>query len=81
MGTALAAALPDHDYDCGLGTSALFTSDVCDPALSPRGGELRVGRVSPSAERLDALQVSPERDGWWRERLSRCHAILSASDR
>ena len=32
MGVALAAALPDLDYDCGLGTSALFTTDVADPA-------------------------------------------------
>ena len=28
MGVALAAALPDLDYDCGLGTAALFTADV-----------------------------------------------------
>ena len=43
MGAALAAALPDLDYDCGLGTASLFTADVAGRAAAaarrahPRG--------------------------------------------
>ena len=37
MGAALAAALADLDYDCGLGTAALFTADVsASPAPAAR---------------------------------------------
>ena len=42
MGVALAAALPDLDYDCGLGTAALLTADAASPALLPREG-MRAG--------------------------------------
>jgi O-succinylbenzoate synthase len=76
MGTALAAALPALDYDCGLGTASLFTADVADPPLSPRGGMLPVGRVAPSPDLLRTLAVGPERREWWLARLERCHALL-----
>ncbi|MFG6475281.1 o-succinylbenzoate synthase [Microbacterium sp. P06] len=81
MGVALAAALPTLDYDCGLGTSALFAADVCEPALVPRAGMLPAGRVSPSVERLDALAAPTERRDWWFDRLARCHALVSAGGR
>jgi O-succinylbenzoate synthase len=76
MGVALAAALPDLDYDCGLGTSALFTTDVVTPALAPKGGVLPVGRVAPDAALLDRLAVPADRKEWWLARISRCHALL-----
>ncbi|MEU1971164.1 o-succinylbenzoate synthase [Microbacterium sp. NPDC019599] len=78
MGVALAAALPDLDYDCGLGTASLFTADVVEPALTPRGGALPVGRVSPDAGLLAAHEASAERGDWWLERIARCHALLEA---
>ena len=76
MGVALAAALPDLDYDCGLGTSALFTTDVVTPALAPRGGWLPVGRVAPDAALLDRLAVPADRREWWLGRISRCYEVL-----
>lgn len=76
MGVALAAALPDLDYDCGLGTAALLAADVVSPPLSPRGGELPVGRVTPDPALLDRHTASDERRDWWRARLARCHAVL-----
>ena len=79
MGVALAAALPELDYDCGLGTSSLFLADVADPPLRPRKGVLPVGAVTPSPERLRSLAASPERREWWLARLRRCHALLSAA--
>nr|WP_191906626.1 o-succinylbenzoate synthase [Microbacterium lushaniae] len=77
MGVALAAALPELDYDCGLGTSSLFLADVADPPLRAHGGMLPVGPVTPSPERLRSLAAAPERRDWWLRRLTRCHALLA----
>jgi O-succinylbenzoate synthase len=78
MGVALAAALPELDYDCGLGTSSLFLDDVADPPYAPREGMLPVGAIAPSQERLDTLAAPPERREWWIARMTRCHQLLSA---
>lgn len=77
MGVALAAALPELDYDCGLGTASLFESDVTSPALTPRGGVLQVGRVTPDPALLAAQEASAAQRDWWLERLTRCHALLA----
>ena len=76
MGAALAAALPQLDYDCGLGTAALLAADVPADPLLPRGGMLPVGRVAPDPALLERSAASAERAAWWRERITRCHAIL-----
>jgi len=76
MGVALAAALPDLDFDCGLGTSSLFTTDVATPPLAPRSGLLHVGRVTPDSTRLDELRASADRQEWWQARLRRCYSLL-----
>lgn len=76
QGAALAAALPHLDYDCGLGTGALFVEDVAELALSD--GAIPVGRIAPDSARLDKLAASAERRDWWLERLERCHALLTA---
>jgi o-succinylbenzoate synthase len=77
MGAALAAALPELDYDCGLGTSALMAADVVSPALLPRDGSLPVGRVTPDGSLLDQFAASEDRLEWWRARIARCHSELS----
>lgn len=77
MGVALAAALPELDYDCGLGTASLFTADVAEPPLRPYGGALAVGRVGPDAALLDAHAASVDRREWWLARVARCYAELS----
>ena len=76
MGVALAAALPELEHDCGLGTASLFTADVADPPLAPRAGMLPVTRVTPDPARLDELAASADRRSWWLDRLARCHALL-----
>lgn len=78
MGVALAAALPDLPYDCGLGTASLFTADVAVPPLVAAGGVLPTTPVVPDAASLDAHAATPERSEWWRARLRRCHALLAA---
>ena len=76
MGLALAARIPNLDYDCGLGTAALLAADVTDEPLIPVGGELPVRRVTPSARLLAEHAASPERTAWWLDRLERCYALL-----
>jgi O-succinylbenzoate synthase len=78
MGVALAAALPelDYDYDCGLGTASLFTADVVDPPLTPRAGVLAVGRVTPDPALLAAHAASADRRQWWLDRVARCYDVL-----
>lgn len=76
MGVALAAALPDLDYDCGLGTAALFTADVAASPLAPRGGTLTVGRVDADPSLLHAHAAGAERRDWWLARIRRCLAHL-----
>lgn len=81
-GVALAASLPESARPdgsipaCGLGTSALFRSDVADPPLRAADGVLPVGRTAPSEERLSALAAAPERAQWWTERLRACWSHL-----
>lgn len=77
QGAALAAALPELDYDCGLGTAALLAADVTADRLLPRGGEIPVTRIAPEPALLDAHAASPSRAAWWRERVVRCHALLA----
>jgi O-succinylbenzoate synthase len=79
MGAALAAALPELDYDCGLGTAALLTADVTDDPLLPRDGAIPVRRVEPDPALLQQYAASPERAAWWRERLTRCARLLPSS--
>lgn len=51
-GLALAAALPDLPYACGLGTAALLVGDVVSDPLVPVAGELAVRRPVPDPDLL-----------------------------
>lgn len=76
-GVALAAALPDLPYACGLGTVALLEGDVTTASLLPRRGELTVRRVTPDPALLERYAVPPDRRRWWVDRLEACAAHLS----
>ena len=78
MGAALAAALPDLDFDCGLGTASLLAGDVTKPGLLPTAGAIGVDRVQADAALLETHAASVDRREWWLERLTRCHALLLA---
>ncbi|OYX57548.1 MAG: O-succinylbenzoate synthase [Micrococcales bacterium 32-70-13] len=77
MGAELAARLPTLDYDCGLGTAALLAADVVAAPLRPIDGAIAAGRVNADRDALGRLAADPERTAWWRERLARCHALLT----
>lgn len=76
MGAALAAALPDLEIDCGLGTAALLAADVTGSPLMPVDGVIAVRRVEVDAELLDRHRATPDRERWWLDRLARCRALL-----
>ncbi|MFF9564156.1 o-succinylbenzoate synthase [Leifsonia sp. NPDC014704] len=76
MGAHLAASLPELEFDCGLGTVALFEHDVADEPLVPVDGSIPVTRPTVSSARLDRVKAEPERIEWWLERLARCHRLL-----
>jgi O-succinylbenzoate synthase len=78
MGAHLAGALPELDYDCGLGTAALLAADVTDAPLTPVDGAVPVRRIDVSATLLDRHAASDDRRDWWLERLRRCQTLLEA---
>jgi o-succinylbenzoate synthase len=77
MGAFLAAAAMSPGYAAGLGTAAMFTSDVAAAPLLPVDGHVAVRRVEVSAELLERNAASPERTAWWLARLERVHALLA----
>ena len=79
MGLALAAALPDLPYDCGLGTASLLAADVTTEPLRPEAGVLKVRRVTPDATLLERHAADADRREWWLARLERCHALLAGT--
>jgi O-succinylbenzoate synthase len=76
-GVALAAALPELPYACGLGTVELLAADVAQERLVPHGGSVPVGPVLADEDLVAAAAASPERVAWWRERVVSCHAYLA----
>ena len=76
VGLAAAAALPNLDHACGLGTGRLFAEDVAEP-VAPIDGYLPVGPVIPDPARLQALAAAPQRRQWWIDRIRACYPLLS----
>lgn len=76
-GLAVAAALPDLPYACGLGTAALLAGDVVDPPLLPRGGLLAVARPEPAPELLDRWSADRETESRLMRRLRSAAELLT----
>jgi O-succinylbenzoate synthase len=72
-GLALAGALPELEFACGLGTISLLDGDVCADPLSPVGGYLPVPRRPP--EPTDAHLAPPGVRAAWEDRLKRVRAL------
>jgi len=75
MGLHLAAALPELEFDCGLGTAAMLIGDVTREPLIAKDGYLEVRRVDVDADRLQVFAAEDHRGDWWLERLERCLAL------
>jgi len=65
-GVALAAALPELPFACGLGTVSLLDGDVTTDSLLPVGGELPVRTVVPDPALATA---DAETTSWWLARM------------
>jgi O-succinylbenzoate synthase len=81
-GVALAAALPELPYACGLATVQLLTDDLVTEPLLPVDGELPV--VAPGSvdgwvdlDRLEALAAPDERRAHWDARLAAVREFAS----
>ena len=68
-GLALAARVPNLDYACGLGTSALFNQDISDiPILN---GAIKATSYPIDLDRVERYELKGERLEWWRNRIIR----------
>ncbi|WP_167478744.1 o-succinylbenzoate synthase [Nocardia arthritidis] len=71
---ALAAALPELEFACGLGTLSLFTGDLVTDSLRQVDGYLTVPRTAPAPDPglIEKYRhPDPERVDWWHKRLAR----------
>ena len=74
---ALAGALPELDFACGLGTLSLLAGDVVADSLKVVDGHLTVPSQppTPDPELLDRYAMTGDRLIWWQERLNRVLAL------
>ncbi len=80
---ALAAALPELEFACGLDTLALLDGDLVADALRPVDGLLVVPRTPPAPDPalLDAhRQLDAGRARWWHDRFARAARYLVATN-
>ena len=76
MGAALAAAIPELNFDCGLATVGLLEYDVAVKPLVAVDGAIDVRRVEVNERVFRDYGASNDRDNWWRARLERCYNLL-----
>jgi o-succinylbenzoate synthase len=76
-GVALAAALPELPYACGLGTASLLEGDLTEEPLTPEWGAVRVRRPEPSEELLQRWTADRETESRVMRRLRQASEILT----
>jgi O-succinylbenzoate synthase len=75
-GVALAAALPELPYACGLATMSLLTGDVTADPLAESGGALPVRRPAVDPDSLARWEADPEP---WRRRALAAASYLGGN--
>jgi O-succinylbenzoate synthase len=73
-GLALAASFEAESLACGLGTVALFDSDLCEPAALTEDGFLDVKRREPNLR--ERYLATPERTEHWKRRIVRTLELI-----
>jgi o-succinylbenzoate synthase len=68
-GLALAAALPELPYACGLNTVALLTDDLAMEPVIAVDGVIKVGDLAIDLEALDRHRANDEVQRFWQARL------------
>ena len=81
-GLALAGALPELPFACGLGTTSLLAGDVVTTPLDPHDGVLSVptSPPEPDPDLLARHAADADRTRWWTERLARVTALEHADE-
>jgi o-succinylbenzoate synthase len=74
-GVALAAALPELPYACGLATAALLQADVVAEPLLPVAGRIPVRRPAPDSELMASCAADDASSDRWRERMRVMEAL------
>ena len=75
-GVALAAALPELRFACGLATVQLLTDDVARQSLLPAAGALPVRRPELDPDALERVTADLARQEAWRARLAAVGAVV-----
>lgn len=75
-GVALAAALPELPYACGLGTSSLLAADVSREPFVPVQGEIAVRSIEVDEDLLSSVELSGEQQVFWVERAREAGAEI-----
>lgn len=75
-GVALAAALPELNYACGLATVQLLSADVVADPLLPVEGALPVRAVEVDPTVFDRSAADEERALWWRARYRAVEELI-----
>ncbi|UNX54426.1 o-succinylbenzoate synthase [Georgenia sp. TF02-10] len=78
-GVALAAALPELPYACGLATVHLLARDAVADPLLPTGGVIEVRRPAPDPATLAAVAAPADVAARWRDRLDAMAGHLAAA--
>jgi O-succinylbenzoate synthase len=68
-GLALAAALPDLPYACGLNTVALLADDLVEEPLIAVDGAMKVGDLAIDEATLESHQPDNQVRRFWQARL------------
>ena len=76
-GVALAAALPELPYACGLATGQLLAGDLVEAPLTVVEGALEVASVKVTPEALAAARPEDDRVAWWTDRVKRVSELLA----
>lgn len=76
-GVALAAALPELPYACGLGTATLLEGDLVADPLVPIGGEVAVRRIDADMGLLREWRADRETESRVMRRLREAAEILT----
>ncbi|MFI9405418.1 o-succinylbenzoate synthase [Nocardia sp. NPDC052316] len=78
---ALAGALPELRFACGLGTLSLLTGDVVRDSLRQVDGYLPVPTTPPQPDPAlveQYRQQDPDRTAWWQQRLERVLRLVES---
>jgi o-succinylbenzoate synthase len=78
-GLAAAAALPDLEYACGLGTVALLDGDVVRSPLLAEDGQLEVRRPEPDRELIEHARPDRATERRLLDRLAETASLLEAA--